>query len=102
MGGWSSIPPRLPSCVASSVISCGLTPFQIAKVLTAESIPTPAGKTQWSYTTVRRVLSNEAYMGDKLLQKTYSIDFLSKDMLKKHGEVPQCIFRSEESTCTVF
>ena len=67
----------------------GHTPFQIAKVLTAEGIPTPAGKTKWSYTTVRRVLSNETYMGDKLLQKTYSIDFLSKDRLKNHGQVPQ-------------
>ena len=34
-------------------------------------------------------MSNETYMGDKLLQKTYSIDFLSKDRLKNHGEVPQ-------------
>ncbi|MBR2259886.1 MAG: recombinase family protein [Blautia sp.] len=67
----------------------GHTPFQIAKTLTAEGIPTPAGKKQWSYTTVRRVLSNETYMGDKLLQKTYSIDFLSKDRLKNHGQVPQ-------------
>jgi Site-specific recombinases, DNA invertase Pin homologs len=67
----------------------GHTPFQIAKTLTAEGIPTPAGKTQWSYTTVRRVLSNETYMGDKLLQKTYSIDFLSKDRIKNKGQVPQ-------------
>ncbi len=67
----------------------GHTPFQIAKALTAEGIPTPAGKTKWSYTTGRRVLSIETYMGDKLLQKTYSIDFLSKDRLKNHGEVPQ-------------
>ena len=37
----------------------GYTPFQIAKRLTADSIPTPAGKKKWSYTTVRRVLSNE-------------------------------------------
>ncbi len=67
----------------------GLTPCQIAKTLTAEGIPSPAGKTKWSYTTVRRVLSNETYMGDKLLQKTYSIDFLSKDRLKNKGQVPQ-------------
>ena len=67
----------------------GHTPFQIAKRLTADGIPTPAGKEKWSYTTVRRVLSNETYMGDKLLQKTYSIDFLSKDRLKNQGQVPQ-------------
>ena len=35
----------------------GYSPREIAKALTAEGIPTPAGKTQWSYTTVRRVLS---------------------------------------------
>ena len=67
----------------------GLTPFQIAKTLTSEGIPTPAGKAKWSYTTVRRVLSNETYMGDKLLQKTYSIDFLSKNRLKNQGQVQQ-------------
>ena len=67
----------------------GHSPYQIAKNLTDEGIPTPAGKKKWSYTTIRRVLSNETYMGDKLLQKTYSIDFLSKDRLKNHGEVPQ-------------
>ena len=55
----------------------GSTPFQIAQTLTAEGIPTPAGKTKWSDTTVRRILQNESYIGDKLLQKTYSVDFLS-------------------------
>ena len=53
----------------------GKTPFAIARELTAEDIPTPAGKETWCYTTVRRILSNETYMGDKLLQKTYSSDF---------------------------
>ena len=67
----------------------GMTPFAIARELTADGIPTPAGKDTWSYTTVRRILSNETYMGDKLLQKTYSIDFLSKDRLKNEGQVPQ-------------
>ena len=67
----------------------GSTPFQIARTLTAEGIPTPAGKKKWSDTTVRRVLQNESYIGDKLLQKTYSVDFLSKDRIKNHGEVQQ-------------
>ena len=77
----------------------GHTPFQIAKRLTEDGIPTPAGKTQWSYTTVRRVLSNETYMGDKLLQKTYSIDFLSKDRLKNHGQVPQYYVEQDHECC---
>ena len=67
----------------------GSTPYQIAKTLTAEDIPTPAGKKKWSDTTIRRVLQNESYIGDKLLQKTYSVDFLAKDRIKNHGEVQQ-------------
>ena len=67
----------------------GCSPYQIAKTLTAEGVPTPAGKTRWSDTTIKRVLSNETYKGDKLLQKTYSIDFLSKSRLKNEGQVPQ-------------
>ena len=67
----------------------GHTPFQIAKRLTAEGIPTPAGKDTWSYTTVRRVLSNEKYIGDALLQKTYTVDFLNKKRVKNEGIMPQ-------------
>ena len=67
----------------------GNTPFQIARILTEEGVPTPAGKKKWSDTTVRRILQNESYIGDKLLQKTYSVDFLSKDRIKNHGEVQQ-------------
>ncbi len=37
----------------------GHTPPSIAKILTTEEIPTPAGKSKWSYTTVRRVLSHD-------------------------------------------
>ena len=73
----------------------GKSPFGIAKGLTADGVPTPAGKEIWSYTTVRRVLSNETYMGDKLLQKTYSIDFLSKDRLKNTGQVPQYLVEQD-------
>ena len=67
----------------------GKSPFAIAKGLTADGIPSPAGKPQWNDLTIKRVLSNETYKGDKLLQKTYSNDFLDKTRRKNHGEVPQ-------------
>jgi len=28
------------------------------------------------------------YMGDKILQKTYSLDFLHKERIRNKGEVP--------------
>ena len=67
----------------------GKSACQIAKELTEDGIPTPAGKEKWSPATVQNILSNEKYRGDALLQKTFSIDFLSKDRIKNEGQVPQ-------------
>ena len=35
------------------------------------------------------IINNEKYMGDLLLQKTYTIDFLSKKRVKNNGDMPQ-------------
>jgi len=67
----------------------GATPHTIAKILTEEGIPSPAGKATWSSTTIRAILSNEKYKGDALLQKSYTIDFLSKKKKINEGEIPQ-------------
>ena len=67
----------------------GRSPFAIAKALTEEGIPTPGGKANWSGSTVRSILTNEKYKGDALLQKVYTVDFLSKKKKVNKGEVPQ-------------
>ena len=67
----------------------GMTPHGIAKALTDEGVPTPAGKRQWGQTTIKSILSNEKYKGDALLQKTFCEDFLTKKMKTNLGEVPQ-------------
>ena len=61
----------------------------IARYLTSQSIPTPRGKTVWSVSTVRSILSNEKYAGNALLQKTYTVDYLTKEVRKNSGELPQ-------------
>ena len=61
----------------------------IARRLTAEGIPTPGGKTSWSKTTIKSILTNEKYKGDALLQKVYTVDFLSKKKKVNEGEIPQ-------------
>ena len=35
------------------------------------------------------VLRNEKYIGDALLQKTYTTDFLTKKRIKNNGTIPQ-------------
>ncbi len=67
----------------------GRSPYAIAKILTAEQIPSPGGKEIWSSGTVKSILTNEKYKGDALLQKVYTIDFLSKKKKVNEGEVPQ-------------
>ena len=67
----------------------GMTPHSIAAELTRRGIKTPGGKDVWNQQTVRRMLSNEKYKGDALLQKEFTVDFLQKKMKKNEGEVPQ-------------
>lgn len=61
----------------------------IAQILTDDGILTPAGKPEWSLSTVRSILSNEKYRGSALLQKTYTVDYLNKTKKKNEGEIPQ-------------
>lgn len=67
----------------------GYSSFGIAKELTGEGILTPGGKKKWSARTVAAILSNEKYKGDALLQKSFTVDFLTKEKKKNEGEIPQ-------------
>ena len=67
----------------------GVSLLQIGKGLEADGILTAAGKAQWRPTTLQKILRNEKYIGDALLQKTYTVDFLSKKRVKNNGIVPQ-------------
>ena len=67
----------------------GLTPNLICKRLMEEGILSPSGKPKWAPSTVRSILTNEKYMGDALLQKEFTVDFLQKKKKINEGEVPQ-------------
>ena len=67
----------------------GLTPGAIAKELTADGIPTPSRKQRWQTSTVESILQNEKYKGAALLQKCFTVDFLTKKQKVNEGEVPQ-------------
>ena len=67
----------------------GLSSFTIAKRLEGMGRPAPYGGKRWYADSVRSILQNEKYKGDALLQKTYTVDFLSKKVAENNGEVPQ-------------
>lgn len=67
----------------------GKSYYAIGKGLTADGIKTAAGSDYWLASTLRKILMNEKYMGDALLQKTVTTDFLTKKRVVNKGIVPQ-------------
>ena len=67
----------------------GLSIKKIAEGLERDGILTGAGKTKWYDSTINKILRNEKYMGDSLLQKTVTTDFLTKKRVRNTGTLPQ-------------
>ena len=67
----------------------GNSSYRIKRILESEGIRTVTGNTVWQATVIDKMLTNEKYMGDALLQKTYTVDFLTKKKVVNKGIVPQ-------------
>ena len=67
----------------------GFSMDKIAAGLERDGILTGAGGTRWHTSTINKILRNEKYIGDALLQKTYTTDFLNKTRVKNNGLMPQ-------------
>ncbi|MFA7190398.1 MAG: recombinase family protein [Sphaerochaetaceae bacterium] len=67
----------------------GKTTQGIANYLMEHGILSPAEKKTWRSSTVASILTNEKYKGDALLQKRFTVDFLTKELRVNNGEVPQ-------------
>lgn len=61
----------------------------IGRGLEKDGILTAAGKPRWRPESVKKILQNEKYIGDALLQKTVTVDFLTKKRVKNEGHLPQ-------------
>ena len=61
----------------------GSSLLQIGRGLEADGILTAAGKVKWRPETLRKILQNEKYIGNALLQKTYTVDFLNKKRVQE-------------------
>lgn len=62
---------------------------EIAKGLMADGVPFKDGRMRWRFQSVTKILRNERYAGDMLLQKTYSEDAMPYRQRKNRGELPQ-------------
>lgn len=64
----------------------GCTLGQIKRELDKDNVPTAQGVEFWSPAIIHNILTNEKYIGDALLQKTYVTDCISKKVKKNQGE----------------
>lgn len=64
----------------------GCTLGQIKRELDEDDVPTAQGVDSWSPAIIHNILTNEKYIGDALLQKTYVTDCISKKVKKNQGE----------------
>ena len=66
----------------------------ISNKLKEMDIPAPRGGKKWCIETIRKMLNNEKYQGDVLLQKTYVADYFSGKQVENHGELPKYLIKS--------
>ena len=66
----------------------GSTTREIIDQLYAMDVPTKCGKQKWGVSTILRILRNEKYCGDAILQKTVTVDCITKTVKKNTGEAP--------------
>lgn len=64
----------------------GLSMSRIAEVMQAEGAARRSGSTTWNRSNVNYILKNEKYVGDAILQKTYTLDCITHKQIKNNGE----------------
>lgn len=67
----------------------GASFLQIKQSLEADGIPNGAGHLKWHESNIHQILTNEKYIGDALLQKTYTVSILDKKRSTNNGQRPK-------------
>ena len=60
---------------------------EISNWLYDEHIPSPTGRERWSRETISKILKNEKYTGDVILQKTFVSDVFSGKQIRNVGQL---------------
>lgn len=73
----------------------GWTVSEISRRLNQEGVPGVHGEAKWHPCTIERMLQNEKHVGDLLMQKTFTSDFLTKTMTENNGELEQYYIKDD-------
>ena len=72
----------------------GMSMNLIADRLNAKGLTTKGNGSPYRKAVIQRILTNEKYMGDALLQKTYVTDCITKKTRKNNGELPMYLVKN--------
>lgn len=66
----------------------------ISKALADMGIKSPRGHSKWGIETIRKILNNEKYYGNVLLQKTYISNYFTGKQSANNGELNQYLLKT--------
>ena len=66
----------------------------IQKDLERRQIPNAVGGQKWTDSAVRGILTNEKYVGDVLMQKTFRQDCISRKIIRNTGQLPMYLVQN--------
>ena len=70
---------------------------QIAQTLNNKGLTTKGSSSPYRKEVVQRILTNEKYTGDALLQKTFVTDCITKKSRKNNGELPMYLVKNHHA-----
>jgi site-specific DNA recombinase len=77
-----------------NLFAAGYTYREIAQIMTNRGIKTGTGKDVWKVYDIDKIISNEKYVGDFVMQKTCVVDFLDHKVVKNNGVEEKYIFQN--------
>jgi DNA invertase Pin-like site-specific DNA recombinase len=72
----------------------GYSLSKIVKELKERGVLSPTGKESWTSMAIDKILTNEKYVGNVILQKTYIPDVLKQKQKKNEGEVTRYLYEN--------
>ena len=71
----------------------------ISKELRSRGIPSPTGKEKWTSCAIDKILSNEKYIGDVMLQKTFRKNVFTDKQTRNQGEKARYVYENKRCLC---
>lgn len=76
----------------------GLSTSEIAELLNVEEIPSPERKGSWTGPQINKILTNERYMGDIMMQKYYSDNHLTHNKINNKNAIIDKYYKEDDHT----